>query len=406
MATEWMPLTRFQQRSWLLANGEIVTEPRLEQTSTGRKIRVAGTKKSFFAGNLDTLLWDAVEQIAAEKNTRVVMEVVDSNVRNTMETAALNINPAQTGKAKAHMVHDPGSAGATTNAWWRFKHPSMPIEAVLMVRVMNYPTHTSPGRQMFSTTLAFPTTDKNTSGPTVVGEEDPSYTNFLDTLSDYDLTYKWREFLRDNRPNWSDAELVNADYLPTAHKAVERTLNLVRAFEELDTLQIPDVTDLDNPGWLDLELYETNVNAEFISDLTEWMDSNPAVDGVLNAYRNLMEQMAQSGFRVGEKVEDEFMAALLSGDKPRMNMTVHNVIDPHTYGLDRDHTVSIHLPSGTIIVECAHKAADRGEIAEKWEETLMMAKLTGQEDVLLEFARKAALDKAQKGSKGVIKDRQ
>jgi hypothetical protein len=52
--------------------------------------------------------------------------------------------------------------------------------------------------------------------------------------------------------------------------------------------------------------------------------------------------------------------------------------------------LSVHLPTGTFIVECTHGDVDKNVVAEKWEEALTMASLTGEEDTLLAYAREYA----------------
>ena len=98
------------------------------------------------------------------------------------------------------------------------------------------------------------------------------------------------------------------------------------------------------------------------------------------------------------------MAALLSGDKASLGVRVFNLAETN-HNVDNAHKLSVHLPTGTFVVECNHQAVDHNEVAEKWEEALTMASLTGREDALLAYATAYAKDHAKKRTQTIIKER-
>lgn len=407
MATEWMPLTRFEPKQWLLANGEIIKEPPLEQTATGRKVRVVGSKASFFQGNLDQALWEAAEAVAQEKNTKVVMEVLSPSDQKARVRSSLGIDLQSVSAARLHTVHQPGEQGASTLAWWTFKSSTLPIEATVVATVTSGAVWNQPARQVVSTRMTFQSMDRryNIGDPVQILSDTNQHQQFVEYLPD-ELIGPWREFLRDERPEWDDSILASSYAVNTPQSAVKALLSVVQHMESLEKIQVPNFLDLENPSWMDLELYQTNVNAEFVSDLTEWLDSNPMIDGILDAYQALVTQLANAGFNVSDKSGNDFIAALLSGNKATMNMQVENVLNPLTHGYDAHHKVSLHLPSGTIVVQCDHEAMDLDGISDQWDAAMAVARLSGEEDVLVEYARKVAADRNAKAAKELIKSRQ
>lgn len=404
MATQWIPLTRFEPKSWLLANGEIVKEPAMEQTSTGRKVRVAGTTDSMYASELEECIGKAVQAVAKSKGTSVVIPLEDWR---RQEVNALGFDPTVT-KAKMHLIHDPTNQRGTTTAWWRFKHPTLAFEVVLYSQMIGSPAANQPGRQVIQTSIVIPGINHYGSGlgASWTKTADAGFTNYLSMAryADGFDEYKWREFVRDNPPSWA-TNWLDTITSPTQRHAVTEYLKIVREFESYEAIQIPDLTNPSAaPAWLDLELYETNVNAELVADLTDYLDSAPTIEQVAELYDTMLQTLRGAGINVSGKSSNDFLAALLAGDKASLNMDVLALAEGE-FQIDHMHKLSVHLPTGTFIVECSHATGDKDTVAHEWEEARTMAALTGDEPELLAYARAYAKEKNDKRTKQILKER-
>lgn len=396
-------MTRMEPKQWLLGTGEVATEPPLEMTSSGRKVRVAGTKTSVFNNDLDNLLATAVKQIADDKKTHVWLDLSHLSDR---VNAHLGFDPAST-RCKLHLVHDPSNTSGQTTCWWRFKDPHTPFEVYVTARMVAASRHGSVNAQNLWVHAAVPhrtyyddaTTDinnvDNAAFSQVVG-----YTTRLSP----DTMYKWQEFIRDNPAPWSDV-LQSAKIHQHARAGVTEFLKVVRMMEDLDSIQVPDYSDPYNPSWRTLELYGTNVNAELVNDLTEYLDGAPTIEQAAELYQQMLDTLRSVGIAVSGKAANDFMAALLAGEKSTLNMQVFNLAEEHQQ-VDNDHKLSVHLPTGTFIVECSHQEVDKNKVAEKWEEERMIAQLTGEEPTLLAYARAYASNNTTRRTKGILNERQ
>ena len=404
-STAWIPMTRMEKKSWLLGNGEIVTEPPLEMTPTGRKVRVAGTKESVYQAGIDDLLAEAARKIAEHKQTNVWLDV--TTPPKVVIERRLSFLPSST-KAELHLIHAPGEQSGRTICWWRFKDPNSPFEAIIHATLYNGGSSYRPDPTVKHLQVELYMASRNYYGPQVDAyATDSSFSSIISMIAnqDNDLYYKWTEFVRDNQPETSVSRLGTNRTLSNPRLAVSEMLKVVREIEEIDKIQVPNLGDLDNPSWLNLELYETNVNAEILSDLTEYLDGAPTVEKAAAIYRDLLETLRSIGIPIQAKNDNDFLAALLAGDKSSLSIEVQALAGADGWASDQDHKLSLHLPTGTFIVECSSREVDHNQVAEKWEEAKTLASLTGEEDELLAYARKYAESHNSNRTKQILKTR-
>ena len=407
-STTWAPMTRMEPRSWLLGTGEIVTEPALEMTTSGRKVRVAGTTESVYEKDTEDLLWHGVQALAQQKQTHVHLEVTQP--LNAIIAMAAGYEPAST-QAKLHLVHGSGDASAKTILWWRFKDSKTPFE-VLLTAAMHTEGRRSnhAGVQKIQVSLTVPIRTyqpamwegKDTTATNVLN---PSLSQLVEPISQlgYDHRVAWEEFIRDNPPAW-DASLLGSDSHIHVRAGVAAFLRIIRDLDGMSTIQVPDFGDPDNPSYKTLDLYDTNYNEGVASDLAEYLDGAPTVEKALELYKEFLETLRGCGIVFDATVENDFQAALLSGDKASLGVRVFNLAETN-HNVDNDHKLSVHLPTGTFVVECTHREVRKDDVAEKWDEALTMASLTGREDALLAYATAYAKEHAKTRTKTIIKER-
>lgn len=398
MKTIWTPVTKYERKQWLLANGEIVTEPDLEETPSGLKVRVVGTDLSAYSKDLDDLLQRAVVEIAKERGTKLWMSMNRLN-----EQIALGFDRGQYAKAEINVV---ANAHKPTILWWRFKHAELPIEATIVVKVQglsswqaanNYPYIVSSSIVHQLTTLD----SMNTA--TVFSTDEDLFTSSRQRAGmGYDDELKWDAYIRDNPPVWDTRELGDQNY-PNTRVATKRVLQLVRSFEQLSEIDIPDFRDIAQPGWLRLELFDSNVHAGVEQECLDLLDGEVTLKEAMVQYEEFRNTLRKLGLVLDDKEENHFATALQGTQE---SLTV-DVLQPLNEGggPDHEHTLSIHLPTGTMYVHCSKSKQDMDVVAERWEEAQLIASLSGKEDELLAYAREYVKRKQTSVMKKLVKDR-
>lgn len=400
--TAWHTLTRFAPRQWLLADGQIITEPVLEQTASGRKIRVQGTTDSVFYGELNALLSRHAHKQAEALGSAILSDVTDYEV--TLN-AAMDFDPQNVPRAKLHVLGDKRDG---TVAWWKFQLPSTPFHVYLVARIDPASSWNRSEAVAVTFTLWMPQVQLPGDAQDLrfTAVTDARFPDFQEgtrwsasdgTLANY---YTWMSFLSNRRPGWSSDLLGHWTVYENPRKAVSEYVKIIRSIEQEETIQIPDASTLDKPGWLTLELADTNVNSEFINDMTEYLDTDAVAERILDLYNKMRDEFRSLGVETSERSHDDFTAAIMSGEKGKFSIDVENPAS-EAGDYDYEHTLSVHLPSGTFVVECNHREP-RGEVLERWEEAKTIAALGGEEDELLAFARAVAKKKHRRRTKSVI----
>jgi len=389
-STAWRPWNRTKDR-WLLTDGSIVTTPDMEMSPAGRKVRVVGTKKSVNSGYSAQVIEEAVRLLADQRG---------ANVRCS---CAPDQPTEYSGDLKLWFAE--GRRYAETNIWWSFRHPSLPIEAVLRVRAkLQYGTAVQVSCDITATRL----------NPVwITANEKATYAGG-----------RWRTLARENSVMQAVAELMRDDPqvygeipgefftdqdFPTSRKAVEAILRRVRLFEDLTELPIPDLLDNDHPVWMGLALYDTNVSGEFIQTLVDFLDTTSSMKDVQEAYEELRRAMTRLGFVLPERSEDD-LASALQTDNASMYVTLSPVWDANKdntgeySSTDDEHTVYLHLTSGCLLVSCT-KTDMREQAGQAWEEAITVASLTGQQSNLLAFANEYVKNNAEGNARKFVNSR-
>lgn len=401
MATTWSPRTTLfdERRSWLLANGEIVQEPLLEETSTGLKVRVAGTNQSRYSRDTDDLIRETIRTLAARKRTHVWMPL--ANMRRSIINN-IGFDPDQAPAPELHILKADTNVTNRTTVWWRFKHSTLPIEAVLVIDAG--PTNKWSQAQQVARSLTLPHMVADDVNMLTQVVKETSH-NFAATQNAHysvtpDQRVTVREFIRDNPVQWT--KILGSDGFTDERAMVQTMLTRIREADDLTSIQVPDLRDPSKPAWLDLDLDATNLNSTLSQDLQEYLEGAPSVTEALRLYQELRQALRAIGVVMFDVTENDFQRALLNGDHSGLTVGLST---PNEVGgeLDHNHTLTMHLVSGTFIVNCA--IAQQDGIADRWDEALTMASLTGEEDVLLAYARESVRRDSEKRATKIIKER-
>lgn len=379
MATTWQPVI-WQDREWLLTDGSVVKTPPLEQTSTGRKTRIAGTSTSVYHNDTDDMIWTHVQKQAQERKTKVWMPVQHLPCPST---PSLHFSGG-------------GQWRGSTSLWWLFRHPTLPVTAMVTLTMSAKYNRANDTGQGIECQVHLPSTDLKEAhtrqgrwviirddlrnAPVGVFDLEPGEAQALEVL---------QAKLAVDGATWSFSNVLSAETnYPNSRSAVAEFLRRARIIDDAADLAVPDLRNTKKPALLVLEAVETNFNGEFTESLASYLDSEPMIDRALQAYKEFQDAMREIGITFEGIGKDDLLAALdHSSDAVRVDV---GHPDSPT-GKDTQHTLRARLATGTFIVECELRAqatnTDKDKIALHWEEARTIASLTGQEPELLAYAR-------------------
>lgn len=403
-ATTWHPRTTLSPKVWLLADGSVVTEPALEETSTGRKVRIPGTTLSAFSRDVDELIYQGVQALALKRNTKVWMPL-DDQQRRMMEQNYFDSRVTKGHKASLHLLDSSRSRGATT-VWWRFRHPTLPVEAMLVCDMQSGYSYRGQGASMtVQTVLLMQSTNPDHANQvTMVHATSSDLSDFWGSLrTAVGHRLRFQELVRDSPPNWYSDFQLNARTVNGERVGVRELLTDVERIDGFDEIDVPDLREPEAPAWLRLNLIDTNCSGEFVQSLKDYLDGESVLGEAVKHYNEMVRLLRSAGLVMPEQEEASFAAALAGGDP--VQIEVESKPNEVGHGIDNEHSVVLHLPTGTMIVNCARRMASRDEIAHKWEEAVTMASLTGQEDALLAYARKFAETENERRAKKILDER-
>lgn len=382
----WKPYN-YSDSQWLLADGSLVSAPAMEQSPAGRRVRIAGDKKSFHWGSVDTVVNKAIADIASARGTSVWCNVVDLT---------------KNGDSELHFLKD--QSWVPTSMWWSFKHPDYPIEAVIHLNVtLTHGSRIQIGAVMEATRL---------NPEWILRGRFTKWTGaaWINLTPTTGQMQRVQELMRDHpAPFLKGMHATFGDHqYDGARRAVKEFLDSIEKFENLLSVQIPNLEGF-TPTWMDLPLHDTNVTGEFIAELRDFLDSASTITDVMRAYNEFRSTMIKLGFTLPETDEDDLLNALTMDSKSAYVVVgqpydAHGNLDPDEPVRDHQHTIYLHLTTGTIMVAC-DKTDTRDMAAQSWEEACTVASLTGQTDDLLKFANDYAKNGADAGVRKFVNAR-
>lgn len=392
--TLWYPFPRHKPRQWLLGNGEIVTEPTMEQSGSGKKLRIVGTETSAYTKDMNTMILAAVDETAKAKNTYVWQPLHEREER-MLSTADVSLQQNRGDLYLLRPGDDVRTKGAT-RLWWRFTHPEFPsVEAVLVVNA--YPAGT--GHQV-NVTLTMPDTR-------VTDLMEPSFVkadseNFVADawyyFTSYGQDHKFRTFGLNNPPEWTRSLVGSTTWVTDRQVAQEllRLCNLIDSFAEIEVL---DARDIDDLKYMTLEPTQSNYNGGFRQSVAEYLAGATGIEQATRIYRELVDAMRSLGITMGPVSENDFQRALLEGEEHALRTEIGPVAGEEGHR----HTLHVHLSTGTFAMTCPHHNPD--VVATEWERVKTIAQLTGEEPALLAFATEYGRSRDDARARKVMRDR-
>jgi hypothetical protein len=375
VATQWtVSTTQQSDKRWILTNGEVITAPLLEETPSGRKVRVMDAPEiNGYSRDIDEIIQKAVQHVAEEKGETVWFQVPSPS--ELMTGGMYYIDKSDQTVPSLHIFSETGEAG---QFWWEFSHESLPLSAYILMDTRNA-SYTRNGRHRVTVQIVYPSEYDNRPWA--------SQTNNSAGLNDQASHLGIAANTHYSNHPMKGYEFAGQHHPESDHGLVKLVLDTIRGIEALDVIEIPDTRD-GNFGTLSLHLTNTNCGSAPIEPLVDYLDAGPAMEKAASHYAEMLTALRSSGMVIPAFNQNEFLSALTNNDA---TLVLTPLQQDGTF--DHDHTVGVQLSTGTIVVSCNRD----DDISHAWEEAKLVAALTGEEDALTAFAKgHGAVDASRK----------
>lgn len=398
--TVWSPAPYISKQEWLLADGSVVTSPEFETTSSGRRVRVAGTTNSIGSRQVETLIQASIDQIAQERGTTRLLRIFPE--QDTDEAAASNVGaPASVFQdaVTLHLLNEQqaSSRGGRTVAVWKYRDRDLsPIVAYVFVSLEQRYNDT----YMVHTQLVWRDTRANWAQQNSLLTTEGTYIQGLDMYRYSDEHQKIMERL----PSLLPFKLGDQNYQGQMRTAVVKFAEQCRQIDQWDEISIPD-TAAPGRNTRVFKRSASNYSAAFNAELLDFVQTGPVLERIKDNYEQLLRDFKTLGVVVTERIDGGDLAQAIHGNLTKIHATVRANEDEETGDtIDPHHTVAFDFATGTVVVNCGH-THDLDETAQAWEIAKFKAEMTGELDVLLEYARAYRDPKEQARLKKIIKQR-
>ena len=378
---------------YLLTNGEILKRPALEETASGRKVRIAGTNISMFSKDAEELITKGLELAAAERGARV-WGAIDS--KNEARDRVLGFDPDTT-RARFFLNPEAAANNEATRAWWRFEHPTLPVHAYLVIESSRR-SNGNHVRAKLSAKVVWqfmrPTTHENGTFhpyPMWDAATEPAFKAVYRKIS-YPGDHEWNEFVA-NHPNETIPEDLLCEFDNMDERvAIKRLLKKLREADAMDKLAIPDLRGMSNNesvehvfDWLELNFVDSNYNSQIAAEIVDYLESGSAAEEIGDALVQLRSAFRRLGLVLEDTRVDHVLAAVQAGDDAALAVTLGGILDEAGNPCADGHSVSLHLPTGSLVVTCNKTLAL--DAAQKWDEGRILADITGTTEKFMGHAQ-------------------
>lgn len=350
--TTWHPINR-DQRTWILEDGNLLTAPQLEESGSGRRVRLEGRQDT------STLSRDMEKLVNHEINRKVY----------TRKTSILTcVNTAQQEREK-HAPETQLALGRDKiepiTCVWVFQHASLPLIARITVCMRHRGYGGSTNSYSVSATLTFDAINQNSyhrpHHHTVSDERCEPHTTPMSHLTKFFTSTSYR----------SEPE------------ALHQLRDMIDTFETWDKVHIPDMRS-PSLQWFTLDFSHTNVEGQLVSDIAAYLDSAPTAKQVAEKYEELRQLLRHLGLNLDERSPQDFQRALAleKDDILQLRLPATRSTDG---GVDESHNVFLHLLTGTVSATCASRHPE--EVADNWKLARFEAEMRDELEAFLAFHR-------------------
>lgn len=401
-STVWSPAPYISKQEWLLADGTVVTSPEFEATTSGRRVRVAGTNESIGSKQVETLIQASIDKIAQDRGTTRLLRIFPEH--ETDITAANNVSAPETVFTDAvtlHLLNEQQlreDRGRTVAVWKYRDENYSPIVAYAFVTLEQRYNDT----YQIHTHLVWRDTRPTMSAVNSLLISEGSYITGNDMYRYGDVHQTLHERLVSGILPFT---LGTKNYGSQMRTAVVKFAEQARLIDQYDEIHIPDTA---NPKVTrTFKRVASNYSAAFNAELLEFVQTGPVLERIKENYDQLLQDFKTLGIVTMERIDGGDLAQAIHGNLTKIAATVRANEDEDesdNNGIDPHHTVAFDFATGTVVVNCGH-SHDLDETAQAWEIAKFKAEMVGEVDVLLEYARAYRDPKEQQRLKKIIKQR-
>lgn len=404
--TTWGPAPWLPKQTWLLKDNSVIQTPDLETTTSGQRVRIAGTTKSFSKNQLVDMMTEAAKEIAAQRLTGLWTQLTDDDETRRHNHGAVSPGPGRvTNYTKAeHLVgKGEGSASDHTQITFEFESVDCPALTVTVWVIVNKYSYRGDTYQTLSA-LTYP-----------IVHEDQS------TLSSYTGDSWWTPFRYYSQ---SDSKAFLAEHKPIPgltfvndtytgpRPAIVEALKMVKIIRDVEYIDIPVWREPEAVSLMRFKFKRTNLTSQLYNDMVEAIQVQPTLDRIKENYRQIQHDLTALGIVLATPGRNNFleitegafaeevvchMIPLTEDGQARTEESGTTVILE-----DHAHTVSVDLLSGTIVVNCTQRDT---EVLDHWNFERTKAELHGELDAFLGFARQKQQSRSRKTFRKIMKDR-
>lgn len=429
--TEWEGHTRIP-RTWLLDDGSTITEPFLERTTGGRRVRSAEDPK--LAGSshdASNVAFTAVMRKVKDRGRVIICEAHTlDHLKQVVRGVNFNAEPPM-----LHLTNDYYAEGGyqqtrleqnSTRFWTTWEHPTLPIHFVssngltttpysadLVHGFYHLPFFPGLGQTPGKDGLYSPPSNQEVASS--LGN--PTSSNpFLARTAAY---WEGCEFFGHYPPGMATARIVEG-----RREALRQMLIAATAINRLETLEVPDVwsavlhesTDMvtgkaewQQPLFTELRKTGTNIDEDTVESFKAYVTGAESAQKAAKIYKELRAELIHAGIVLGEVSDDQFIHMLTNTTRPftasitgARNVTEGKASGVHSrrgkQTLTEQHSVVVDLVTGFIVVGCPHGDEPGGIpalVREAWDEAHTIASLSGQHGEYIKFANEFLRVKAE-----------
>lgn len=416
--TTWTSAPWLSGQTWLLKDNTVVVTPEVEESGSGRRVRLKGEKKSAPKGDMHTLLRDAIVDIAKQRGTEPWVqlftpeEVVSSHAYAVQSVGRVTVRYDT--PPSLHFLDEERATkrGCNTSVAFEFESIEVPgVTATVWVQVANGDSYYSSTEVRSGITYRFMHEGNPANAVSFWDDGDNVWSTPFSRYDSSDAAETANEWLRQFDPT-PGVEYVNHS-ANNARQAVIQALGIIKAVSDLDEINIPVWRDRSVPSAMKFKFKRTNFTNALYQQMLEFVQTKPTMERIKANWEAIRADLASLGIVTSDhdsgrnRDEDQFrkLVEQASGSELVCHM-IPKVIGEEEADTgsteikdDPNHQVSIDLASGTIVVSCfGHDE----ETLNQWNFTRFQAELKGELDAFLGFAQQAQQKRYHRRFKKIV----
>lgn len=411
--TTWSPAPYLGNQTWLLTDNAVVKAPPLEASTSGRRVRIAGQTKSFSSNDVSESVLEAIREIANQRDAKpwVQLDDPDANLAHHSNATPNRVGVPQFSRAKKFHLTATTKPGRyeRTDIAFEFVSEECPTVTAIVWAGMGVD---SCDDNIFQSGITY----RHMHQDNAVNSNYRWWTNGHSWTSPYgyydnhDDAEASKLILSSHQPI-PGVEFLNRDFGKESRKMVTEGLKLLRDLTNVETIELPVWRDPSTPTLMKFKASgRTTWSKSLYQEMLEYVQTGATVERIQQNMKLIQRDMQMLGMVTHSQPGQGFFQAVeeASGHDLVCHMIPVTLDDDEeaTSGpkivQDHEHTVSIDIKTGTLVVNCLKESA---EVIEAWNFQRFQAELKGELDAFLGFAKQQQQKRAKRRVTQIVKDR-